>query len=83
MNNVTYIGYMYVAFEGINSAAFKYHRITQDVRGHEGKSKVFVTLRRGKKYIHSLSLALILTLTAILSPNHYTTSNFDHAHNSA
>ena len=38
-------------------------------------------LRQGKKQknqwnIHSLSLALTLTLTAILSPNRYTTSNF-------
>ena len=36
-------------------------------------------LRQEKKKqwnIHSLSLALTLTLTAILSPNHYTTSNF-------
>ena len=59
------------------------HAPTQDVwltRGHEGKTKVFVTLRQGKKKnqwnIHPLSLALTLTLTATLSPNHYTTSNF-------
>ena len=62
---------------GLSRVAFKCHRITQDVwliQGHEGKTKVFATLRQGKWNIHSLSLTL--TLTAVLSPNHYTTSNF-------
>ena len=61
-------------------------------------TKLFVTLRQGeKKQWNNHSLYLALTQTTILSPNHYTTSNFgrpctqlrqtmhttsaDHAHN--
>ena len=46
----------------------------------KSKTKVFVTLRQGKKKkrwnTYSLSQALTLTPTVTLSPNHYTTSNF-------
>ena len=42
----------------------------------ESKTKVFVTKTKGKKEVHSLSLAQTLTLTAVLSPNHLVTNNF-------
>jgi len=57
--------------------------VSPQTHGHEGKTKVFVTLRQGKKNKKAMKYpfpawtqAPTLTLTATLSPNHYTMSNF-------
>jgi len=63
--------------------AISYIAVSADVGPDlASKTKVFVTLRRkkGTKNIYFPSLALILTLTVILSPKHYTTKNFGWLH---